>query len=136
MELIEKVARAIDEIEMFYRFNDWTCDHVPGLPIEICTGHDECIVVARYPGSQEKDGAPHLARHLAEARAKAAIRAMLDGVEPCAWRYHFPGDLEHGWQRHEFERRIQSYEGMSCNEEDAGCVETPLYSLDALKEAL
>ena len=68
--------------------------------------------------------------------AKAAIRAMLDGVEPCAWRYHFPGDLEHGWQRHEFERRIQSYEGMSCNEEDAGCIETPLYSLDALKEAL
>ncbi len=71
-----------------------------------------------------------------ETLAKAAIGAMLDGVEPCAWRYHFPGDLEHGWQRHEFERRIQSYEGMSCNEEDAGCIETPLYSLDALKEAL
>lgn len=66
--------------------------------------------------------------------AKAVIRAMLDGVEPVAWRYHFPGDLEHGWQRHEFERRIQSYEGMTCNEEDAGCIETPLYSLDALKE--
>lgn len=68
--------------------------------------------------------------------AKAAIRAMLDGVEPVAWRYHFPGDLEHGWQRHELERRIQSYEGMSCNEEDAGCIETPLYSLDAPKGAV
>jgi len=48
--------------------------------------------------------------------------------EPVAWMYHMPGDLEHGWQRFEFERRIQSYEGMSCNEEDAGMIETPLYT--------
>ena len=49
-------------------------------------------------------------------------------AEPVAWMYHHPGDLEHGWQRFTFERRIQTYEGMSCNEEDAGVIETPLYA--------
>lgn len=48
--------------------------------------------------------------------------------KPVAWMYHHPGDLEQGWQRYSFERRIQSYEGMSCNEEDAGVIETPLYA--------
>ena len=63
--------------------------------------------------------------------AKAAIAAMQPepaGSEPVAWMYHMPGDLEHGWQRFEFKRRIQAYEGMSCNEEDAGMIETPLYT--------
>lgn len=49
-------------------------------------------------------------------------------AEPVAWMYHHPGDLENGWQRFSFERRIQAYEGMSCNEEDAGIIETPLYT--------
>jgi len=52
----------------------------------------------------------------------------IDKQEPVAWMYHMPGDLEHGWQQFEFKRRIQSYEGMSCNEEDAGMIETPLYT--------
>ena len=59
--------------------------------------------------------------HLYADAAKAAIRAMLDGVEPVAWRYdkgalavvfiHRQNDMDH-W------------------------TETPLYSLDALKEAV
>ena len=48
-------------------------------------------------------------------------------IKPVAWMYHHPGDLENLWQRLRFERRIQPYEGMSCLEEDAGVIETPLY---------
>jgi len=79
-EMIERVARAIEGVRLFARWNDWTDDHVSGLPIEICrwTGdHDEsCEVIARYPGERERDGIEHLERHVAEARAIAAIAAM------------------------------------------------------------
>ena len=55
-------------------------------------------------------------------------QAAREAAEPVAWMYHMPDDLKHGWQRYEFKRRIQSYEGMSCIEEDAGMIETPLYA--------
>lgn len=51
-----------------------------------------------------------------------------EAAEPVAYMYHHPGDIENGWQRYSFERRIQSYEGMSCIEEDAGVIETPLFT--------
>lgn len=71
-----------------------------------------------------------------QKRALAAIEIALRtqapmpaaSGEPVAWMYHMPGDLDHGWQQYEFKRRIQSYEGMSCREEDAGMIETPLYA--------
>lgn len=71
----------------------------------------------------------------APSEREAMVDVAQDPLEPAAWMYHYPGDLEHGWQRFEFRRRIQSYEGMSCAEEDAGMVETPLYTADQLREA-
>ena len=77
---IQVVARAIEGVRLFVRWNDWTSDHVPGLPIEICrwTGdYDEsCEVVARYPGKHENDGEKHLEHHVTEARALSAIAAL------------------------------------------------------------
>ena len=77
-KLIEEMARGIDAVDMFSRFNDWTGDHVPGLPIEICrnTEDDDIEVVARYSGRNEKDGDEHLARHIKDARAQAALAAI------------------------------------------------------------
>ncbi|GAA3794804.1 hypothetical protein GCM10022600_15260 [Qipengyuania pelagi] len=40
--------------------------------------------------------------------------------EPVAWRYHYPGA--------ETDARFQTYEGMSCEEEREGMIETPLYA--------
>lgn len=75
---LEAIARGIDAVDMFARFNDWTGDHVTGLPIEICryTEGDDIEVVARYPGRNEKDGGEHLARHIKDARALAALAAI------------------------------------------------------------
>lgn len=75
-------------------------------------------------------GTPAIKR-MCEDFAQAAIRALdaaRGKAEPVAWMYHYPGELEYGFQRYEFQRRIQSYEGMSCSEEDAGMIETPLYA--------
>lgn len=44
-------------------------------------------------------------------------------VKPVAWMYDYPGNND---------PRFQSYEGMSCIEEDQGMIETPLYSADAI----
>lgn len=76
--LVEALGEAIDAVDMFARFNDWTGDHVPGLPIEICRNieDDDIAVVARYPGRNEKDSDEHLARHIKEARAQAALAAI------------------------------------------------------------
>lgn len=67
------------------------------------------------------------ARH--RAAAIAAVRAYdaaqgyrLVKGDPVAWRYHYPGELEHGLER------FQSYEGYSCVEEDHGMIETPLFA--------
>lgn len=86
MSLIEKIGEAIASVEMFARFNDWTGDHVPGLPVEICryTNNDDIEIVARYAGRSEKDGQEHLERHIKEARAQAALTAIMgegDGVQ-------------------------------------------------------
>ena len=79
-QAIKVMADAIDAVDMFYRFNDWTSDHVPGKPIEICRyiEHDEIEIVARYAGQREKDGEPYLEQHIKEARAKAAYSALIE----------------------------------------------------------
>lgn len=64
----------------------------------------------------------------ADRIAKAAIRAMLDGVEPVAWRYvhnDYAG------------RKVSRYGSHAERVNGHDPIEThPLYSLDALKEAL
>ena len=50
------------------------------------------------------------------------------GIEPVAWRYHYSGA--------EDDPRFQTYEGMSCEEENEGMIETPLYALPAPPSAL
>ena len=79
-QMRDAVALAVDGVRMFYRWNDWTRDHVQGHPIEFCRwskGDDTaCEVLARHPGLRESDGAMHLAKHVREARADAAIAAI------------------------------------------------------------
>lgn len=90
-------------------------------------GFDAIDTVLRYheSGGHEGDGSD---KALLGARKSLAALSTPAQAEPVAWMYHHPGDLEQGWQRYSFERRIQSYEGMSCIEEDAGLIETPLYA--------
>ena len=62
------------------------------------------------------------------ADAKAAIRAMLDGVEPVAWRYahnDYAGRRVFRYGSHA--ERVNGHDPIDTH---------PLYSLDALKEAL
>lgn len=66
--------------------------------------------------------------HLYADAAKAAIRAVLDGVEPVAWLVVSPS----GYVR-ELHRKSEQ---LDVGEKELGWTETPLYSLDALKEAL
>lgn len=69
-----KVARAIADVQLFPRFNDWTSDCVKGLPIEIC----------RYG---REDALRDVVR---EERARVAIEAMrepTDGMLRSAVRY-------------------------------------------------
>lgn len=75
---IAKVAKAIDSVQLFSRFNDWASDCVPGQPVEICRygsdDEDEIVVVARYPGDIKETDA--LYQEVSRARAIAAIRAV------------------------------------------------------------
>lgn len=76
-EQIEKVAAAIESVQLFSRFNDWTSDHVPGLPIEICYWPDDEgdeIVVQRFSADVGESKA--LDQCVRRARAIAAIKAM------------------------------------------------------------
>lgn len=60
------------------------------------------------------------------AFAKAAIRAMLEGLEPVAWRY------ECGEVKHVFLVHRQDINGIAAE----SWTETPLYDLSALKEVV
>lgn len=81
--MIERVAKAVDSVQLFSRFNDWTSDRVAGCPVEICRygqgDEDEIVVVARFGGAITE--AEALAGCLAEARARAAIEAMREPTE-------------------------------------------------------
>ncbi len=82
-EMEEKVAAAIDGVALFSRFNDWTSDHVPGLPIEICRhgegDEEEIVVVQRFPAHVGEGAA--LTQLLRIHRARAAIEAMREPTE-------------------------------------------------------
>lgn len=75
---IKAVASAIDSVQLFSRYNDWTSDHVPGLPIEICRAgtdyEDEVVVISRHRADVGETDA--LASEVSRARAIAAINAM------------------------------------------------------------
>ena len=68
-------------VQLFSRYNDWTSDRVPGLPIEICRygkeGEDE--IVARYAG--HLDEIDVLRREVGKARARAALQALREPSE-------------------------------------------------------
>lgn len=75
---IRRVARAIDKVQLFSRFNDWATDRVEGWPIEICRygkrGEDEIVVVKRF--RRDRPELEALQQTVSEQRAIAAIQAM------------------------------------------------------------
>ena len=80
-EMVEQVSAAIDAMQLFSRFNDWTRDRVHGVPIEICRygGRGEIVVMGRFPAEYGEDKA--LAHMVSSCRATAAIRAVCDPSE-------------------------------------------------------
>lgn len=60
------------------------------------------------------------------ALSQSARPVASEGEKPVAYMYQMPGELE---------PRFQTWEGMSCNEEDAGMTETALYPQSALNAA-
>lgn len=85
--MVERVARAIDGVQLFSRYNDFTSDAVAGLPIEVCRycnwgeGQDgeDIEVIARFPG--DWDVGKELPKMISERRARAAIEAMRKPTE-------------------------------------------------------
>lgn len=79
MKLVKKVAKAIDQVKLFSRFNDWSSDRVDGFPIEICRHRPgrivDPVVVKRFAGT-EGECEERLEEVLSEARAVAAIKGM------------------------------------------------------------
>lgn len=55
--MVERVANAIDAVQIWSRFNDWTTDRVEGLPVEICRygvdGEPEIVILKRLPAASE-----------------------------------------------------------------------------------
>jgi hypothetical protein len=84
MSMIEKVAKAIADVQLFYRYNDFTHDRVEGFPIEICRHADgdicDPIVIRRFAGTEE-EGTYRLYEVVKEFRAIAAIEAMRDPTD-------------------------------------------------------
>lgn len=77
--LVKKVAKAIDQVKLFSRYDDWSSGRVEGLPIEICRHRRspiiDPVVVKRFAGT-ERECEARLEEVLSEARATAAIKAM------------------------------------------------------------
>lgn len=77
-EMVSRVARAIDAVQCFFRFNNWTSDRVEGFPVEICRhggdGEDEIVVIRRFPTAAS--GTDALFSVVSEMRARAAIEAL------------------------------------------------------------
>lgn len=80
MTMVERVAKAIEGVDLFSRYNDWTSDRVEGLPIEICQRSasgvvEDNVIVARFAG-REQDCSKRLDEVRRVWRARAAIEAM------------------------------------------------------------
>lgn len=114
MELIERVAIALAH-DCGLDFNE-VCG-VDADPDEGYCDSGTCVA----SGYEDHDA--DYARAIFRSQAKAAIRAMLDGVEPVIWRYSTPN-------------RPRPNYGAKTGHVPDGWTETPLYSLDAIKEAL
>lgn len=116
MELIEKVAIALAH-DCGLDFNE-VCG-VDADPDEGYCDSGTCVA----SGYEDHDA--DYARAIFRSQAKAAIRAMLDGVEPYAW--------------HCVSKKYPDLDSLvmdAANSPSPEFNETPLYSLDALKEAL
>lgn len=92
MSMVEKVQKAIDAVQCFSRFNDWTDNRVEGVPIEICrygkegeegqdgeVGTSAIIVIRRFSADADETNALYMV--VSEMRARAAIEAMRDPTE-------------------------------------------------------
>lgn len=82
MGMVERVARAVESVEIYSRFNDWTSDRVDGFPIEIYVhdGAADIIVTHRFPGRRDECSVRR-AEVERIARARAAIEAMREPTE-------------------------------------------------------
>lgn len=103
MNMVEKVARAIDAVQCFVRFNNWTEDRVRGLPVEICRygddGEEEIVVIRRF--SAEADQTNALDMVISEMRARAAIEAMREPtkeMEKAGWEVEELQTPERVWR--------------------------------------
>ncbi|MGR9413186.1 hypothetical protein [Rhizobium leguminosarum] len=78
MSMIERVGNALEAVQLFSRWNDWTSDRVEGMPIEICRhggeDEDEIIVVKRFDASWKESDALRVT--IKDTLARAAIEAM------------------------------------------------------------
>lgn len=86
--LVKKVAKAIDQVQLFSRYDDWSSDRVEGFPIEICRHRRgrvvDPVVVKRFAGA-ESECEDRLQEVLSEARAVAAIKALRKFEESVAF---------------------------------------------------
>jgi hypothetical protein len=95
--MAERVARAIESVNLISRYDDWTSDRVEGFPIEVLMVDpggvvDDNVIVARFAGPKN-DCSRRREEVLRILRAKAAIEAMrtpTGGMED--W---FRDNLEH-----------------------------------------
>ena len=102
--ILERVARAM----WFYHVD------LQGYP-NGCPTWDEMLLMPSEQGVVEE----------VRSNAKAAIRAMLDGQEPVAWRYDHPVFGSPIYKEPQELKRL-----------GGDTQETPLYDLSALKEAV
>ena len=77
--MVERVSRAITEVQLWSRWNNFTEDRDPDNPIEICrygkSGEPEIVVVKRFPETYGENSA--LAETVRHERAVAALSAAL-----------------------------------------------------------
>ncbi len=78
MTMVERVGNALEAVQLFSRWNDWTSDRVEGMPIEICRhggeGEDDIVVVKRFDASWNEEDALRVT--IKDALAIAAIKEM------------------------------------------------------------
>jgi hypothetical protein len=74
------LAAAAAPSKLFARFNDWTGDHVPGFPVEVCTpgdggdGPEGLAVIARFPADKDMTEALH--ETVAAERRRLVVAAL------------------------------------------------------------
>ena len=136
-DIVERVALAIDEAICPHRegpFGGYDYGHNTEFYGPAPDGGRYVIRDFRTLASkgewlhQTDDRALHeatLARMTKEHIAKAAIRAVLEGVEPVAWIHD-----------HKRGERVLSWKPLTRGADEFGWTETPIYPLEALKEAL